>query len=63
MKKEAPKTIYRKDYAPPPYRIETVELDVSLGEETTRVRSRLAIQAATQNPGPLVLDGEGLALV
>ena len=63
MNKEAPKTIYRKDYAPPAYRIETVELDVTLGEETTRVKSRLAVRANRDNPGPLVLDGEGIKLV
>ncbi len=63
MKKEALKTIYRKDYAPPAYRIETVELDVTLGEETTRVKSRLTVHANGEKPGPLVLDGEGIKLV
>lgn len=63
MKKESPQAIYRKEYAPPAYRIETVELDVALGEESTRVAGRLAIRAATGRPGPLVLDGEGLDLV
>jgi aminopeptidase N len=63
MKKEAPKTIYRKNYAPPAYRIETVELDVTLGEETTRVKSRLAVRAQRDEPGPLILDGEGIKLV
>jgi aminopeptidase N len=63
MKKDAPKTIFRKDYAPPGYRIETVALDVALGDEMTRVKSRLAIRATSDNPGPLVLDGEGPKLV
>ena len=63
MKKDAPKAVYRKDYAPPPYRIETVDLDVALGEESTRVRSRLAIRADEADPGPLVLNGERLTLV
>ncbi|MGH6618860.1 MAG: aminopeptidase N, partial [Alphaproteobacteria bacterium] len=63
MKKNSPQAIYRKEYAPPAYRIETVDLDVALGEESTRVASRLAIRAATDRPGPLVLDGEGLDLV
>ena len=40
MKTDTPKTIYRRDYTPPSYRIDTVDLDVTLGEETTRVRSR-----------------------
>lgn len=63
MKKVSPKAVYRKEYAPPAYRIETVDLDVALGEESTRVASRLAIRAAADRPGPLVLDGEGLDLV
>jgi aminopeptidase N len=63
MKTDTPKTIYRKDYTPPGYRIETVDLDVTLGEETTRVRSRLALRATAVDAGPLVLDGEDMTLV
>jgi len=63
MKTDTPKSIHRKDYSPPDYRIETVHLDVILGEETTRVKSTLALQATAKTPGPLVLDGEGMALV
>src|SRR3954469_22739873 len=67
MDQGAPRAIHLKDYAPPPYRIETVELTVDLGEEVTTVRSRLGLAA---NPGrgagappPLVLDGQDLHLV
>jgi aminopeptidase N len=54
-----------KDYAPPPYLIEEVELDVRLAPRATRVASKLRLRP---NPKvglggkPLVLDGEGLAL-
>jgi aminopeptidase N len=65
MKTDTPTPIYRKDYTPTPYRIDAAALDFELGEETTRVRSRLSISTG---PGgaqrtPLVLDGEGLELV
>ena len=63
MKTDTPKSIQRRDYSPPDYRIETVHLDVVLGEETTRVKSKLALEATAKDPGPLVLDGEGMALV
>ena len=63
MKTDTPKAIQRRDYSPPSYRIETVDLDVSLGEETTRVKSTLAIRATGDGAGPLVLSGEGMVLV
>jgi aminopeptidase N len=36
-------TIYLKDYQPPDFSIESVELDFLLGEENTRVRGTLSI--------------------
>jgi aminopeptidase N len=57
--------IHLKDYTPPPYLIDTVDLRFDLGEEATRVRSRLQIRRNPDHPGgpaPLVLDGRGLAL-
>jgi aminopeptidase N len=63
MSKRA-ETVYLKDYAPPAYRVDTVELCFDLGEETTQVVSRLTLR---RQPGgckeqPLVLDGVGLQL-
>jgi aminopeptidase N len=58
--------IYRKDYTPPDYLVETVELRFELGEETTLVNSRLAIHAnfsPDQGPRPLVLDGHRFTLI
>ena len=66
MKKNQPDATYRRNYSPPDYRIQSVELDFDLGVETTRVRSRLEIRA-TEDSGdgtrPLVLDGESLELL
>ena len=57
--------IYRKDYRPPDYRVETVELRFDLGEETTRVRSRLVLYAdydGAEGFRPLWLDGREMVL-
>ena len=39
MRTETEHTIYLKDYAPSPYAIDRVELDVKIGPETSRVRA------------------------
>ena len=55
---------FLKDYAPPDYRIETVELDFALDPKATRVKSKLLLRPnpkAAPGDRPLVLDGEGLA--
>ncbi|TMH55185.1 MAG: aminopeptidase N [Betaproteobacteria bacterium] len=63
MRDPTPVPIHLKDYAPPAFLIETVELDVELFEDHARVRSRLA---CSRNPrsadsnAPLVLDAEEL---
>ena len=59
-------TIHQKDYTPPDYLIETVELSFDLDPELTRVVSRLSVRAnhdRSQGARPLVLDGEELSLV
>jgi aminopeptidase N len=59
-------TIHQKDYTPPDYLIETVELSFDLEPEKTRVVSKLTVRAnhdRTQGSRPLVLDGEELKLV
>ena len=64
MRTENEQTIFLKDYAPSPYRIDKVELDVRIAPETTRVRALLTISPRdTTPPGtPLVLDGDELKL-
>jgi len=65
MRDAQPTATYLKDYRPPAFLIETTELGFELGEEVTRVISRLRIN---RNPAygserpPLVLDGQQLAL-
>ncbi len=58
-------TIYRKDYAPPDYLVETIDLRFELGEETTQVHSRLTVKAnhdTAQEGRPLRLDGHRATL-
>ncbi len=65
MKAEAPAPVLLKDYRPPNYLIDSVDLDVSLHPTETRVRSRLKVRPnpdAKGKPGPLVLNGEHLTL-
>jgi aminopeptidase N len=62
----SPGTIRRVDYTPPPFLIETVDLDVELGKETTSVVARLAVRrnpAAASQPADMVLDGKKMELV
>ena len=54
-----------KDYAPPDYLIEEVELDVALDPKATRVASKLRLRPnpkVATGGRPLVLDGESLTL-
>jgi len=61
MREPQPKAIYLKDYAPPAFRVETIELDVDIREDHALVRAKLAIRRNA--PGPLALDGDELELV
>jgi aminopeptidase N len=54
-----------KDYAPPDYLVETVDLDFALDPKATKVKSKLRLRPnpkAGAAGRPLVLDGEGLVL-
>ena len=61
MYPDTPPTIYLKDYTPPAWLIDTVDLDFDIGGEATVVTATLAVR---RNPGvaarPLALDGEEL---
>ena len=65
MRGENDETIYLKDYAPTPYIIEKVELDVDVAPGTSRIRSLLTISPRPgTSPGtPLTLDGDELKLL
>ncbi len=58
-------TIYLQDYTSPDYRVEAIELWFDLGEEVTRVHSRLELRAnydGVEGIRPLRLDGQELRL-
>src|SRR4249920_1268505 len=61
MREPQTKAIHLKDYAPPAFRVETVELDVDIRESDALVRAKLEVRR--NSPGPLVLDGDELELV
>jgi aminopeptidase N len=61
MREPQAKAIHLKDYAPPAFRVDTVELDVDIRDDHALVKARL--QIARNAPGPLVLDGDELQLV
>ena len=63
MSAEKPQVVHRRDYRPPDYRIDSVDLDFDLREDETLVRARLAIRrdpAVQGDAPPLVLAGQGL---
>ncbi|WP_338845606.1 aminopeptidase N [Massilia sp. W12] len=64
MRTDSPHIIYRKDYTPPAYLVETVEIGFDLDPDATRVATRLTMQ---RNPAgksrDIHLHGEGLKLV
>jgi aminopeptidase N len=61
MREPQAKAIHLKDYTPPAFRVETVELDVDIRDDHALVKARL--QMVRNAPGPLVLDGDELQLV
>ncbi len=66
MREPQPKTIHLKDYAPPPFRIERIALDVDIREEDAIVQAELHVRRnpdAADPRAPLSLDGEELELV
>jgi len=64
MRTEQARPVRLQDYRPPDWLVETVELDVSLDPNATRVCARLALKPNPKSaaPAPLVLDGDGLEL-
>jgi aminopeptidase N len=52
------------DYRPPDFVIDTVELTFDLGEEETRVSTRMSVRRDTADQSaPLYLDGDALTLI
>ena len=66
MRDATPQTVYLKDYTPPEYLIDSVELDFDLDESQTRVGSRLIMHrnpASQHAEQSLTLMGEELELL
>ena len=61
MKEAQPRAIHLKDYAPPAFRVETLDLDVDIREDHALVAAKLEVRRNAA--GPLVLDGDELELV
>jgi len=65
MKDAQPRAILLSEYRVPEFLVDRIDLHFDLGEEVTRVRSRLAIArnpASESKTGPLTLPGQSLAL-
>jgi aminopeptidase N len=65
MLRDAPKPTYLKDYRPPEFLVEHVDLEFDLGEDQTAVHARLSLRrnpAAQEGDGSIRLHGEGLSL-
>lgn len=67
MDKGTPKAIQLKDYAPPAWLVDTIDLRFDLRDGGTTVTSRMVVRRnparAAEGPAPLVLDGQQLELV
>ena len=65
MRDATPKTIYLKDYAPPEFLVEQVDLYIDLAEEDTCVTATLSVRrnpASAGREASFSLDGEQLTL-
>ena len=65
MQNSSPNTIQLKNYQTPDYYVDKVDLHFSLGEQFTRVKSRLTLRRNSERTAstPLVLDGHQLELI
>jgi len=61
MREAQASAIHLKDYTPPAFSIDAIELDVDIRAEDALVTAKL--QVRRNAPGPLVLDGDELELV
>ena len=61
MREPQAKAVHLKDYTPPAFRVDTVDLDVDIREDHALVRRKAGDRRT--RPGPLVLDGDEVELV
>src|SRR3982074_1220816 len=62
MREPQPKAIHLKDYSPPAFRIDSVDLDVDIREDHALVRAKLQVRR-NSGAGPLILNGGELRLL
>jgi aminopeptidase N len=65
VRTDVPQTIYLRNYTPPAYAIERIDLRFEIGEEQTIVTSRLIVERTSANTAtgvPLVLHGQDMKL-
>src|SRR5262245_54294231 len=60
MREPQAKAIHLKDYTPPAFQVESIDLDVDIRDDDAIVKAKLQIRRKA--PGPLVLDGDELEL-
>jgi aminopeptidase N len=63
MREPQARTIHLKDYTPPAYVVETVELDVDIRDDHAIVKAKLAVRRNGTHDQPLVLNGDELELL
>ncbi len=63
MRESQPKEIRLKDYAPPPFLVDRVVLDIDIRAEDALVKATLNVKRNGKHQEPLVLDGDELELV
>ncbi len=65
MKNNSPKTTYLKDYTPPPFLVDKVDLEIDLGEKWSIVKANLCFRSNPDfkgNNSTLVLEGQEMKL-
>jgi aminopeptidase N len=63
MREPQARTIHLKDYTPPAYLVDTIELDVDIRDDHALVKSTLAVRRNGTHDLPLVLNGDELELL
>ena len=63
MRTDTPKEIYLKDYTPPPYKVDNVEMNFEIFEGRTVVTTTTQFTNNNDYDAPLFLDGENLKLI
>ncbi len=63
MKTQTPQTTYLKDYTPPPYKVEHIDMVFEIFEGKTTVATKIQFTTNNDTKEPLFLEGEDLKLI